>query len=158
MNPLNLPGSATAIYRFWLMSNMYISKGRRWKQGGLVAPGSHPRAEAQCLNYCIISAKLQCRKSGQVSSVQSGSVLWQQCEEAIKVSLASADISRQDITIAAVDSLWSPYVIGQTIIFLPCDFYLSIYLSSSFFSSPNLGGRRLDVYHTSTHGMALVRI
>jgi len=26
--------------------------------------------------------------------------------------------------------LWSPYVIGQTIIFLPCDFYLS---SSSFF-------------------------
>ena len=26
-------------------------------------------------------------------------------------------------------SLWSPYVIGQTIIFLPCDFYLS----SSFF-------------------------
>jgi len=26
------------------------------------------------------------------------------------------------------------------------------------FSSPNLSGRRLDVYHTSTHGMALVRI
>ena len=23
-------------------------------------------------------------------------------------------------------SLWSPYVIGQTIIFLPCDFYLLI--------------------------------
>jgi len=50
--------------------------------------------------------------------------------------------------------LWSPYVIGQTIIFLPCDFYLL----SSFFSSPNLGGRRLDVYHTSAHGVALVRI
>ena len=31
-------------------------------------------------------------------------------------------------------------------------------LSSIFFSSPNLGGRRLDVYHTSTHGVALVRI
>ena len=29
---------------------------------------------------------------------------------------------------------------------------------SSFFSSPNLSGRRLDVYHTSTHGVALVRI
>jgi len=27
-----------------------------------------------------------------------------------------------------------------------------------FYSSPNLSGRRLDVYHTSTHGMALVRI
>jgi len=24
-----------------------------------------------------------------------------------------------------------------------------------FFSSPNLSGRRLDVYHTSTHGVAL---
>jgi len=54
-------------------------------------------------------------------------------------------------------SLWSPYVIGQTIIFLPCDFYLSS-STSFFFSSPNLGGRRLDVYHTSTHGVALVRI
>ena len=29
---------------------------------------------------------------------------------------------------------------------------------SIFFSSPNLSGRRLDVYHTSTHGVALVRI
>jgi len=27
-----------------------------------------------------------------------------------------------------------------------------------FFSSPNLGGHRLDVYHTSTHGVALLRI
>ena len=43
------------------------------------------------------------------------------------------------------------YVIGQTVIFLPCDFYL-------LFSSPNLSGRRLDVYHTYTHGVALVRI
>ena len=49
----------------------------------------------------------------------------------------------------------APYVTGQTIIFLPCGYYLSIYL---FFSSPNLSGRRLDVYHTSTHGVALVRI
>ena len=39
--------------------------------------------------------------------------------------------------------------------FLPRDFYLlSIYL----FSSSNLSRRRLDVYHTSTHGVALVRI
>ena len=50
--------------------------------------------------------------------------------------------------------LWSPYVIGQTIIFLPCNFFLL----SFFLSSPNLGGRRLDVYHTSTHGVALVQI
>jgi len=36
-------------------------------------------------------------------------------------------------------------------------FVLSIYLSS-FFSSPNLSRCRLDVYHSSTHGVALVRI
>ena len=37
--------------------------------------------------------------------------------------------------------------------------FLFIYLLSSiFFSSPNLSGRRLDVYHTLTHGVALVRI
>ena len=40
--------------------------------------------------------------------------------------------------------LWSPYVIGQTIIFLP------LFLSSFFFSSPNLSSRRLDIYHTLT--------
>ena len=42
-----------------------------------------------------------------------------------------------------IASLWSPYIIGQTIIFSSCFF-----LSSFFFSSPNLSGRRLDVYHT----------
>jgi len=52
--------------------------------------------------------------------------------------------------------LWPPYVIGQAIIFSPCGFFL---LSSFiFFSSPNLSGRRLAIYHTSTHGVALVRI
>ena len=34
----------------------------------------------------------------------------------------------------------------------------SFFLSSIFFSSPNLSGRRLDVYHTLTHGVALGRI
>jgi len=38
---------------------------------------------------------------------------------------------------------------------LPCGFFL---FSFFFFSSPNLSGRRLDVYHTSTHGVALVLI
>jgi len=37
---------------------------------------------------------------------------------------------------------------------LPCGFYFF----SLLFSSPNLSGRRLDVYHTFTHGVALVRI
>ena len=33
-----------------------------------------------------------------------------------------------------------------------------VLLLLSFFSSPNLSRRRLDVCHTSTHGVALVRI
>jgi len=37
-------------------------------------------------------------------------------------------------------------------------FVSSIYLSIFFFPSPNLSGRMLDVYHTLTHGVALVRI
>jgi len=28
----------------------------------------------------------------------------------------------------------------------------------SFFSSPNLSGHRLDVYYTSTHGVAIAQI
>jgi len=39
------------------------------------------------------------------------------------------------------------------------DHYIfALWLVSSFFSSPTLSGCRLDVYHTSTHGVALVRI
>jgi len=52
--------------------------------------------------------------------------------------------------------LWSPYGIGQTIIFLPYGFFF--FLLSFFFSLPNLSRRRLDACHTSTHGVALVRI
>jgi len=37
-------------------------------------------------------------------------------------------------------------------------FLRSIYLLSSLFSSPNLSRRRLDVCHTSTHGVAVVWI
>jgi len=73
--------------------------------------------------------------------------------------------------------LWPPYGIGQALealygkfwgnkrpvqhisdlhsIFLPCVFFSSFFF---FFSSPNLSGRRVDVYHTATHGVALVRI
>jgi len=48
--------------------------------------------------------------------------------------------------VVRVHSLWPPCVADANIIFLPCGFFL---LS---FSLPNLSGRRLDVYHTSTHG------
>jgi len=59
----------------------------------------------------------------------------------------------------SVSDSWSllspPCVSDADIIFLSCFF-----LSCSFllFSSPNFSGRRLNVYHTSTHGVALVRI
>jgi len=48
--------------------------------------------------------------------------------------------------------------LGQAIIFLPCGFFFYLLFFFSFFSSPNLSRHRLDVYHTSTHGVALVRI
>jgi len=35
---------------------------------------------------------------------------------------------------------------------------VSIFLSIFFLSSPNLSGSRLDAYHTSTRGVASVRI
>jgi len=50
--------------------------------------------------------------------------------------------------------LWSPSVIEQTNIFSSCGFFFILY--SFFFSLPNLSGRRLDVYHTSTYGVAVV--
>ena len=59
---------------------------------------------------------------------------------------------------AAVVSIffsWPPCVTDADIIFSSCGFF---YLSSSSFSSPNLSGQRLDVYHISTHGVALVQI
>ena len=51
---------------------------------------------------------------------------------------------------AALHSRCGHYIFALQ--FLSSIFYLL------FFSSPNLSSRRLDVYHTSTHGVALVRI
>ena len=47
----------------------------------------------------------------------------------------------------------APCVADAGIIFLSCGFFYLL-----IFSSPNISHRRLDVYHTSTHGVALVRI
>jgi len=41
----------------------------------------------------------------------------------------------------------------RTLYFCPISFFFLL-----LFSSPDLSGQRLDVYHTSTHGVALVRI
>jgi len=62
---------------------------------------------------------------------------------------------RCSVSRSLVCFLWSPYGIGQTIIFSCCYLFFFLLL---LFSSPNLSRRRLDVWHTSTHGVALVRI
>jgi len=51
--------------------------------------------------------------------------------------------------------LWPPCAADADIIFLPGCF---CYLLLSFFPSPNLSVRRVAVHHTSTHGVALVRV
>jgi len=64
--------------------------------------------------------------------------------------LRSADL---DALRSLMNDLWSPYVglLGQTIYI----FILSFVLLTFFLSSPNLSGRRLDVFHTSTQWCGL---
>jgi len=57
-----------------------------------------------------------------------------------------------NLGVLALAALWNR---AGHYIFPVISIYRSIFF---FFSSPNLSGRRLDVYHTSTHGVALVRI
>jgi len=49
-------------------------------------------------------------------------------------------------------ALWNRAYHYIFILWFPSIFYLIL------FSSPNISGRTLDVYHTSTHGVVLVRI
>jgi len=69
-------------------------------------------------------------------------------------SLSLTDIlPTQKASFASTYSLWPPYG-NRACHYIFALWFLSFYL----FSWPNLSGRRLDVYHTSTHGVALVRI
>ena len=52
--------------------------------------------------------------------------------------------------------LWPPCVADADIIFSSCGFFFRSFFY--LFFSPNLSHSRLDIYHTSTHGVALVRI
>ena len=84
--------------------------------------------------------------------VQVNSLLLFLISRLITIMFAGGLSSIANPTFGQVKLLWSPYGIGQTIIFS------SVVSSSFFFSSPNLSRRRLDVCHTSTHGVALVQI
>jgi len=58
------------------------------------------------------------------------------------------DVYLQSVVImAALRSICGHYI------FCPVSFFFFL-----LFPSPNVSGRRLDVYHTSTHGVALARI
>jgi len=53
-------------------------------------------------------------------------------------------------------SRWAlAHISSLCLLWPPCGFFLS---SIFFFTAPNLSGHRLDVYHTSTYGVALVQI
>jgi len=56
--------------------------------------------------------------------------------------------NENDLFMAALRSRCGHYIFAHVV---PSIFFF-------FFSSPNLSGRRVDVYHTCTHGVALVRI
>jgi len=69
-------------------------------------------------------------------------------------------LSRQIDKMLLLHNCGRPMEYGRPLYFYPVHgffFYVSIYLSSIFFSSPNLSRRRLDVFHTSTDDVALVR-
>jgi len=81
-------------------------------------------------------------RCGTSTSLQSNSYVSQSTHVSSQYTLASL--------------LWPPSVADANIIFLSCGFFFLLLLS--FFSLPNLSRRRLDAYHASTHGVALVRI
>ena len=64
--------------------------------------------------------------------------------------IMAALLSRRGHCFLPCGFLWSPYVIGQTIIFLPCSFFLLHF--------PRLISAAVDRMSRATHGVALVRI
>jgi len=91
----------------------------------------------------------------------------------VDIQSVAAEIRRgkqeEDINKVQGKNIMAPYYIGRPLFFIiimaalwdMAGHYMFAlwFLSSSFiFSSPILNGRRLDVYHTFTHAVALVRI
>ena len=110
------------------------------------------RVFAPCARF--INAPHNSHKTRQRSRCRHGSsvyvtyvILWN-----VRVHLTYAYILPYTLNLRVTELLWPPCVADADIIFLPRGFYL---LFIFFYSSPNLSGRRLDVYHTSTHDVAL---
>jgi len=135
--------------------------------------GYHVHQHMPMLSLCYFMAAL-CNRAGHIHPVVSSS-LWPPCVADADIIFlpcgfflsiffiprlisAAADWMSTILPHMVWPYLWPPYVIGGPLYFCPV---ISIfYLSSIFylFSSPNLSGHRLDLYHTSTHGVAVVRI
>ena len=110
------------------------------------------------------------RKNNSAASGPKFTILWGYVEEILLLNkffsnivdtlLSCEDIARQSCALLPrwpiFGDFWVLHFQGRQCrrhIFAP--WFL---LSSFFFSSPNLSGRKLDVYDTSTYGLALVRI
>jgi len=99
-------------------------------------------SEFQCL-----ASRTRCRTIRCIPSILRCADCWCHC-------CHISTLSKSWIFRIVHDNLWSPYGIGRPYIFSCCGLFFLL----SFFSSPNLSRHRLDVCHTSTHGVALVRI
>ena len=126
---------------------IFVSRGRDRAEADMVSFRQLFEEPCQFRHDRLASLMVAARRTAQVLARAACSPLLDFFPEGQIVSVIAKD------TVLSHALLWSPFVIGQTMYFHPVvcsSFYL--------FSSPNLSGRRLDACHTSTHGVALVRI
>ena len=71
-------------------------------------------------NFAMPQLRTNC---GERAFSHAGPAAWNALPEDIRV-VSDSVVSRKRLK---THFLWSPYVIGQTIIFLPCDFYLLLF-------------------------------
>jgi len=82
-------------------------------------------------------------------------ILYTHCFINVRFNVVS-DLKRS--VILNIQLFWPPYVIARQAIIFCTVVSSSFFCLLLLFSLPNLSRRRLDVYHTSSHGVALVRI
>jgi len=96
---------------------------------------------------------LQLSKSKQKLLLHSDALLLLRCCTIIIIISKIMHYHKATSKIKEINLLWPPCVADANIIFLPCGFFFYL-----LFSLSNLSRHGLDVYHTCTHGVALVRI
>ena len=117
-----------------------------------IQPGltqEYAKQQRWLLHFCVLTLMLNYDYFYNLAGVTENA---QGCYSVCLVRFMGNPVVMKEI-IPLYQYLWSPYVIGQTIIFSCCGLFFFFFL---FFSSPNVSRRRLDVCHTSTHGVALV--